>query len=503
VKAALALVALLLAPVLPPADGVAPMPRECELVDPTTLACRWAYEPMTEGTTAYWEIPLFDRTLATVGVTLLQAPDQGWRIRLAAGELPSEILSEAYHPARPTTALRHGEETTHVVEAAGNTTHWLVIDSGWAEAANMGNTLGSRAGRYEITYVGRLIPSGVAPERPAATAQAPHLLDVVAEVVRPAWDIRGAWWGDESLGDGLMDVHMRVASLSGIGEEDFTPPIAEDVPVAPSERRLLWRAHWRLGETDYHLQWRLDESGSIGDGLSACTLHAQVDAGASASPILAHALCSADIENATLHASFPIATIGSPPDGALFSGLRATTAIAYGANEPDSLDAVESPQFPFALGGPRVWDELNACRFCPETKAWYQDPLAAENVADTMQVVGTLAALATFLVGLLLVWRRRRHTSSLLARVDDVAEAHADQRGALLALGRLEEEFAAMFRRHRISDGQYQVLSQRIATVATRFALRTSLGLDDGVPGEGSPATRVDVIDARDKRVRP
>lgn len=504
-KVALALVALLLAPALPAQEVDAALPEGCERVDSATVACRWTFEPLTDTAQASWVLPIFPRTLATIGVTLLQAPDQGWRIWIATGAHEhDEILSQSRHPARPTTALRHAEESTHVVEAREGAAHWLAITAGYAEAGSSWSDAGSGGGRYEITYVGRLVPAGTVPLRPAATAQAPHIEDDVAEVARPAWDIRRAWWNDDLLGDGLMEVSAQVSALEGLSEADFAPPITSGYPgPSATERSLLWRTHWRVLDTPYFLEWRLHESeaSTLASGLSQCTLHAEVDA--TTAPILAHPLCTVDVANATLRATFPTATIGSPADGELFQDLRASTAIEYGTNAPDSLDNADKPTFLFALGGPRVWDELNACRFCPATKSWYQDPLAAENVADTLQVLGTLAALATFLVGLALVWRRRRHTADLLARVDVVAEQHADQRGALLALGRLEEEFAQMFRRHRISDGQYQVLSQRIATVATRFALRTSLGLDDGVPGEASPARRVDVIDARDTRVRP
>ncbi|HET6405576.1 MAG TPA: hypothetical protein VFH78_13105 [Candidatus Thermoplasmatota archaeon] len=497
-RAALTLAALLLAAGLPlPAEAQADPACAPE---PGRAVCRWTFTPQRPFPHEEWDLPTFPLTLATVNVVLLRSPDTGWEVRIlrygsdGTGGEQVTTISHAFHPARTTTALRHEDASTHVFAVAPGDRITLRIEPGWASGPlpMLNGDVPASGGSFEVTYIGQAVPAGEKPSRPAATAADPHLPDDRGEVAHQAWDIHAAWWDDAALGDGLMEAYVKVASLEGIPPEAFDPPAAEGVPV--TRDALQWKLAWTVLDTRYFVAWNLPATGDV-DALS-CLLKREGET-EEADVTLAHPLCAVDLQQGVLQATFPIASIGSPPDREPFVDPAARTRVLYAVGPapatPDVVDQADMETYLFALGGPVVWSDINP-RLDPPVQLWYEAPLAPANVADTLQVVGSVLASLTFLVGLALVWRRRRETARLLARVDAVAEEHADQRQALLALGRLEEEFSAMFRRHRISEAQYQVLSQRIATVATRYALRTTLGLDDGVPGDATaPATNVRV----------
>ena len=494
-RAAAALLVLLLVTMAPPASAQGA--GACETPGWGEVICRWTWEARGVDQRLEQELPAFPITLASVNVALLRSPDTGWEVKLYrnSAELADKPISTSTHPARSTTALRHEEATTHVFVANETDRIILVLEAGWAEAPMAQSDVLLASGTFEVTYIARAVRPGAPPDRPAATAEVPQLPDESGEVEHDAWDIQAAWWDDASPGDGLMEAYVKLASLQSIPSEAFDPPAGEGMPLT-GPRWLMWKSAWTVLGTRYFVEWTLPRDGAstIETSLS-CLLRVEA-ATREEETVLAHPLCEVDVASGVLKATLPTASIGGPPNGELFTDPAARTRIDYALTPqdapratPDVVDHAETEAFLFALGGPQVWDELNGCRFCPPQLEWYEDPLAPHNAADTLQVLGSIAALATFIVGLVLVWRRRRATSRLLARVDAVAEQHQDQRAALLALGRLEEEFSGLFRRHRISEGQYQVLSQRIATVATRFALRTSLGLDDGVPGEDGPTS--------------
>ena len=474
----------------------------CAPVDATTVSCRWTHEA-TSGLTGppTWEFPVFERTtLASFVVTLTQRPDTGWLLeveRLVDGEW-EEVSAWQHAPSR-TPATRTVNASTHVL--VGGETYRVRFSPGWTEAPTSPplSQVGFGAGTYEIAYVGRAVAEGTLPVRPAATAADPQLLDDPSEVAEPAWDIRAAWWDDARLEDGLFDVHLRVGDLNEI------PASAFRAPGSPGETgqvyELSWKAAWKVGGESYYVEWVTPREMQDGQRVFTCELRTEREQEAD-EVILAHPLCEVDLATSTLHAIVPEAAIGSPPVGEPFTDLAARTRARYTPGATDVLDEQGQPRYLFALGGPAVWSALNP-RLDPTPTAWYVDPLAPENIADTVQLGGALVAVVTFFVGLLLVVRRRKDTARLLARVDEIEEGGVDSADVLLRLGKLEQEFNALFRRHKISDAQYQVLSQRIAGVATRFALRRSLGLDDGVPGEAGPARRVPIVEKRDPKIRP
>lgn len=486
---------MLLFTALPPSAGQST--TACETTSATQVTCRWTVDVAGTTDAESWEVPTFPLTLATINVALLRSPDIGWQIELTrAPENMSEayVISQSTHPARDTTALRHEDSSAHVFDVDGGDRVNLVFNPGWMSGPVGGGDVIVGTGRFEVTYIASAVIGGYIPSRPAATQDDPQLPDETGEVEHDAWDLQAAWWDDADLADGLMEVRVKVVSLEGIPREAYEPPALDGVPSSGA-RVLQWKAAWTVLDTRYSLEWNLPRDPAPGDPPLRCVLNVEGTTEAEDVPLV-YPLCTMDAASGVLSASFPLASIGTPPEGEEFQELAVRTRVLYWLTtdaegpsaEPDVVDHAENEVYRFALGGPAVWSQLNG-RLDEPAPSWYEAPLAESNADLTLQIVAMTAAAITFLVGLVLIWRRRRATSRLLARVDAIAEEHEDQRQALLALGRLEEEFAGMFRRHRISEGQYQVLSQRIATVATRYALRTALGLDDGVPGEASPTS--------------
>lgn len=495
---------VLLLPVVPGQAG--DTPTGCEPLDVDSFSCRWSLDgPNTSvAPPDAWVIPVFERTLVTLTVTLTSAPDAGWstliqRHAAADAEGVWTTVDEAHHAPSSQPAIRSSVTTTHVLAAQRGDSWQIVFRPGEAKTPllpDAGVVYGSAPGHYEVAYYAERVPEGVVPARPAATQEEPQVRDAPADVAEPSWDILAAWWDDSRLDDGLFDVHLQVTSLD-IRDAAFRAPSASGVADSQAQQ-LMWKAVWTVDARSYHVEWSVQRSAR---DVFSCVLSTEMINEAD-EVVLAHPLCEADIANGTLHATIPEAAAGAPEDGTRFESLAARSRVRISLGFTDVLDETQPARFVFALGGPGVWDGLNGCRFCTPAPAWYEQPLAPENADRTLQVVGTVAALATFLIGALLVWRRRRQTHRLLARIEAVAADGIDASSTLLVLGRLEEEFSLMFRKHKITDGQYQILTQRIAGVATRFALRRTLGLDDGVPGEATPMRRVPVADGKDVRKR-
>lgn len=482
----LLLAALLLAPAPDPASAAEP-PAGCSVADERSYVCRWTIENnVPTSPSQEWPIPSFDRTLATVSVTLTTSADTGWRVDLVEDRSGAEVIaSTAEHEADRQTSVRHADVSTHVIVAPPGSMSLRFV-AGNARTVGVSDSLGAfGTGTYEIAYTATRIPDGEPPVRPAATQADPQLADEAGEVAVPAWDIRAIWWNDERLDDGLFDVHMSLADLRDLDDSAFRAPAlggAADAQVY----QLAWKAVWTVEDVAYYVEWKVERPGANEDPAFTCWLRTEAEPETS-EVTLAYPLCSVDRENATLHATIPEAAVGPPGAGVPFDHLAGRVRTRYTPGATDVVEQTEHRErYAFALGGPAVWSELNP-RLDSVIPQWYEAPLAPENIVDTVQIVGSLAALATFLVGLALVYRRRRQTGALLARVDEVEDSGLDSPETLLRLGRLEQEFSVLFRKHRISEGQYQVLSQRIASVATRFALRRELGLDDGVPGEAGP----------------
>ncbi|GEM_PF-5540465 len=505
---ALALVLSLLA-VGVPAQGAAGLPTGCR-ADGARYVCEWTDDDTQPGAVTGRSgvsgpplfdhpIPAFPRTLATITVTLEQyrpptpgSPmpplgfDAGWHVKVLDGAKP---LSVSRHPGDNRGLQRPNETVTdtsvHLLlhEGGGAPVLQLVPTYADPEQPPSGTGDAQSVGTFHVRYVAEDLPEGVAPRRPAATEQDPQLLDAPDDVVNPAHDLRAAWLDDAALGDGLFEVHLTVANLTN---PDFSQAPTPD-PGTGGTPALRWLVHFDVAGHSYGLLYRLPSRGD-----ADCELLSEDDL-ANVRVIMSPA-CDAWPARGTINWSVPERSVGSPGSGVLFTNLHATTdeCPEGGQASCPSLDDMQGERYPFALGGPDVWSRLNP-RLDPPVLPWYKDPVSEDNLPNTLQVVGTILAGLTFLGGAIAVTHRRRQTRRLLDRIDAAEQkAGVDSRAVLVALGRLEEEFTLLFRRHRISEAQYQILSQRIASVATRFALRRELGL---VTGEAS-AVRVPVRDA-------
>lgn len=476
------------------AGGLAPLASAegpCRLAD-DRIFCRWVLDPreLPGVSSASFSLPVFDRTLSTFIVTVT-GRDNGWMLRVQRWTDDAwEDISLATHVAPADASYSHQDESTHVLLTDAATRHRLVFDTSYVFVARDAAPSGlvASTARIEITYHAQPVPDGAAPSRPAATVGDPHLRDFEDDAGHPTHDLLAAWLDDARLGDGLLDAHLRVADLNLTGASFVSPSTGQ------SASTIGWKLAWGLRGQRYQLEWSGRPDRSI-----SCALMTEPQAAGEAEVVLIVPHCAADLANGTLSAVFPEMSIGAPADGEVFLSPAARTRL-FGLGDPEVVDEVVVPTYSFALGGPAVWSQLDGGRKDPPQEvvpAWYEAPLREENLPDTLQVAGAVLAVATFLGGLLVVAGRRRQLREHLDRIDAVERAHErDARGALVALGGLESEFTDLFKRHRLTEGQYQALSARVASAAARLAMRRELGLDDGVPGESAPAVRVPVLDA-------
>lgn len=447
-----------------------------------------------------FDLPVYPATLATFEIELV-GKDNGWAaaVESQASDGSWSLVSWSSHVAPPANdpsylSYRHKQTSTTVIFGDG-LPHRLKLYPFFKET-NDPLAGGPRSGGdWSVVYNGELVPPGVAPFRAAADIAHPQLDDITGDGGGESRDILRGWLTDDRLGDELLEVHLQVASLREIS---FTNALGLEAD------KIGWKLAWRLQDTTYFVEWIAEPvSGESGVGFR-CELRSEVPEGnAEQEPVLAVPACDFDTVNGLLHATFPERTIGSPRDRELFEDLAARTRLYFtGQANPDVVDDTQAPNYLFALGGPAVWAELDGGALGPASAPWYRAPFAEENIVDSFQIFASILAAITFLVGLALVAKRKRRTNALLHRIDDAIHGDVDSRETLLRLGRLESDFSEMYRRGRLTEGQYQVLSQRIATVATRHSLRHSLGLDDGVPGDETPV-RIDVAEGPKKRIRP
>jgi hypothetical protein len=534
VKASTVLLVLLLLPGAAALDGLPrlpapeePLPEGCH-AEGSRFACSWerdaragfadpAQHANGGAVPAYdFPIPTFRQTLATVTVTFtqyvapngtLQAPpfgmDNGWHVAFYdQGNGSRHLVSVSRHPS--SNPPPPGERPAS--EVAQTTVHLLIPkQDAWAPVLELVPTYGDPArfgqdgqqdamslGSFRIRYVAEPVPGGAAPSRPAATREDPQLVDAAGDAESPQHDVLAAWFDDGHVGDGLFEAYLLVGNLTTLDFSHSPPPD----PGSFGERALDWRLHFRVAGHKYVLLYRETQGGN-----ADCELQ---DEDTTATTVIMSPDCgkNPDVgrgpETGLIAWGVPERSVGLPGTGVPFTDISATTDAcpSGGTTSCPHLDEAQGERYPFALGGPAVWSRLNA-RLDPPILPWYKDPVSEDNLPNTLQVTGALLAALTFLGGLVAVTQRRRQTRRLLDRVEAVEQAAGiDSRAVLLALGRLEEEFTLMFRRHRISESQYQILSQRIASVATRFALRRELGLVTGAaPLPAEPTVRIPVRD--------
>lgn len=489
------LVLVLLAAGMPP---IAAAPADCGPDATGEVRCEWTIRTQDQPTRVRHEF-WFDAppsSIATITV-VLQGEDAGWSYTIFAlppGAERDRRVSEGHHnPDDVTHNGPHVDTAAHLLVGEPGTKYLLsfrtshVAPGGTLVLPNAGVYPPSQ-GVFRITLHAQPVPEGTPPSRPAATREDPQLLDDPRDAFSEDMDLLAAWLDDERLDDGLFDVHVAVASLDHL-DLNFS---RQGVPV-PGPAVAMWILSFRIEDQRYAMQWVAEAQGSGYD--FRCRLVRYLDPGIET---VIRPQCVMDVPNATLHARIPEVSVHTPAAGVPFTDLRAEAVHDNDLGYRSLEDEIRLERYPFALGGPDVWHGLNPRLDPPQALAlpWYEAPLTEDNLPNTLQVVGAILASLTFLSGLVILAGRRRQTHRLLDRVDAIeAAAGFDSRETLLALGRLEEEFTRAYRRGRLTEAQYQIVSQRIASVATRFALRRQLGLDDGVPGEATlPGRRIPVM---------
>lgn len=473
-------VALLLVHMPPGGAQGATLPEDCAQ-DREGVTCAWTVDrsdPLAGDGGFEARVPVFARSLVDITVRA-EGEDRGWTLLIVRGDAGGTQVARSEHAAPMDGATFHSESYAHVVFTDPSRPHRLVMSfSHYAVGqASLFGVGPSSVATYDIVYRVREAPSGVAPSRPAATSDDPHVRDGRDDARRAAFDIHAVWFDDARLADGLFEAHMRVASLDTL-----------DIPQAPGGSFAHWEVPFTLPSGAFRLTWFASASETDATEIR-CNIRR---VGENNAPIAGLPSCSADIANATLRAIVAEGMVGQPGQGTRFEfGMpRVITSAASGETVEDTAPEV---LYAFALGGPAVWSGLNPRLDPPRpvAPAWHEDPLAGDNLPDTLQVAGAFVAALTFVGGLIVVRRSRRVTRELLERIDRIERAHEnDVRLALIELGRLESELTRRLRDGGLKDAQYQIAAQRIAAVAARLALRSDLGLDDGAPGDAIPIHR-------------
>lgn len=449
----------------------------------------------------------FPRALATVTVSFA-GEDNGWSVGFQMmNATESHRVSTAGHAPDSSPTPGHASTSTHALFTPPDSRLGFHLWTSYTERYDYRvNVTPPSVGSWRVVVRMEPLPEGVKPARPAATRADPQLLSGSMEAAEPDRDIREAWFDDARLGDGVFDVHLAVASLDRV---DFNT--TRDFGMGTN--RIDWVLAFRVKGVTYEMTWWMTPNGDREPAISCELFLPAADASGVKHKVVSPG-CHVDFANATFVAFIPERSVQSPSSDDLFTDIRAATYSYPGSSAfdalgplsgfpppspvPDAEDETQPPdvKYAFALGGPAVWHTLNP-RLDPLEEIvppWYVAPLATENIPNTLQVVGALLAGVTFLFGALAVLARRRQIRKHLDRIDAIERSRTfDSQQTLRELGLLEDEFARLFRKGRLTDAQFQILSQRIASVATRFALRRELGLDDGVPGEGGPTTRVPV----------
>lgn len=464
------------------APTAAPLPDGCVPQDPA-VSCVWRFDTRDEPDRLVYEfeLPVLPRTYASLTI-VLDGVDGGWTYEILreTGE-GTEGLEEKSHTPDGSTSSVHRAVDIFVFVADPGHTHRLVFTPRLEGVQAAGMTIndadalssGASAGEFTLTYSAEPLAEGVAPPRPAATVDDPHLQGAAGDARRGAYDLRAVWFDDDRLGDGLVDLRVHVADLDDWDHAQGSVYMGYTVDFEVLGR--LYRAVWRLEA--------LEGTSAVEDVGTGCGVWELDSVGIRRSMT---PFCEYDWANSTVVARIPERFLGSPGDGELFTGMSATSYSnryhpggSYSTTTDGVEDEVASERYAFALGGPAVWDELNPRLAVPPepAKPWYAAPLASENVPDTLSVLGTMLAAATFLFGFVVVRRHRRQTRELIARVDALVQTHElSVRAGLVALGDLESEFSVLLREGRITEAQYQVAAQRVTLAATRLSLRRDLG---------------------------
>lgn len=410
-------------------------------------------------------VPVVGRTLATVTVDTSQGLDACWAYDVFDAR---DTLHTWASDALPQVGSNGNEDTfDHLILADGPGEMRLQFDPYQCDYYyGDSHDRPFTPATFILTWHAKVLPEGIVPSRPAATLEDPHVSDAEGDADPATPDLVALWFDDARLGDESFEAHLAAKDYGGL------------------EDRAKVNIGFVLEGVSYHLYAWLHNDGTT--HVDRCGLMIRVHDGGSASTMISlpGPPCVLDLERSVLTFHILESAMSDPQDGSEFEDPNGHVEVwTWGDHGP--LDRINDERYPFALGGPDVWDGYNP-RLQPQVvkeDPWYMHPFAASNVADTLQVSGATLAGGTFLFGLALVHRRRKRAHDLLAEIEAIVrENRHDAARGLLALGDLEEVLDARLRARKITESEYQIASQRIATAATRLSLRRDAGLDDGVP---------------------
>lgn len=475
-------------PLTAPRDAAEAAPEGCEQSVEAWL-CEWSFEATTRfgGLNQVFDVPVFPRTLVTFTI-LLEGTNNGWNYAFFESVTDPRredarwtYLSGGFEtgetsPAENATRTRYRQETSHWFETKPGTFHVLEFFTSQDVSPTSAVASRSSEGTFRLTYIAEPLPAGEVPARPAATREDPHVRDGIGDAARPEVDLVAVWLDDARVEDGIFDVHLAVRDYSAI---DF-----DGVAF------LIWYAFFPVNGVDYFVRWYAYPNAT--DSSLPPTFYCGL--GELRADGFVHHIstprCEHDVANGTMRADLPERAIGSPGPGQRFDTIRGwvltvpsgNVATRFDPAHPRALVASDGnvaddstgQRYAFALGGPDVWDDLNPRLAVVEAPPppWWRAPLARENIPDTLQVLGVPSAIGTFLVGLWLLRRRRLRVQAHLDEIDRIVTAHeSDAHRGLLALGDLEIRVDRLYRAGTIHESEYQIVSQRIATAATRLSL--------------------------------
>ncbi|HVM45039.1 MAG TPA: hypothetical protein VM582_03800, partial [Candidatus Thermoplasmatota archaeon] len=283
--------------------------------------------------------------------------------------------------------------------------------------------------------------------------------------------IVSAWFNDPLLDDGFVNATLQLADLGA----------AEDAAHA---RR--YELDWTLRSDRFRVRWTVTNE-------TTATLWRET--GGRQKPLIELPV-ETDRANGTLTSSIPLRLIGQPRAGDVFTDLRANASRhvaafglapsdyqqADGLGDPGVVDEAAQTVRPFRLRGgsdleeaprdePLVFEPsppaeaLDATGVASASAAvpWYQAPFAADNLPNTLQVAGAMAAVLTFLAGLLLLARRR----SLVQKLVDAVEAarrenEGDAEKLAAAVRAVEARAHDLAARGRLDAREFALVTRRI-----------------------------------------
>lgn len=454
------------------AERAEELPEGCARESTTTLACVWTvtFGPGSNGFFTS-DLPAPGRAILDVIVEAERPPPYGWRLlrneSFVTGGCSGCPINSVLNIEAP-TGQPGSQEWRNLVEAYAGSTLAFVLNEETSEV------LVTAPATLRVQLLLVTLPQGVAaPSVPAATADDPHVLDRAGDAEGDPWnDIIAAWFDDSYLDDDLVEVHVNAPLLS-----EFDPEEAADRP--------FYRVRWTLLGDSTELDWNLLRV--EGDWRWTAHVHHRFvhsqerPCGYEAGPE-ADLIARFDEETGTLSAWIPLSFIGDPDPHARFTNISAQSfgfpdiaevpvqgvACGFPVVFDDATDNVR----PFAVGGPEVWRELRGAPAvaAPDAAPWYRDPLAPDNVPDTLSAVSVLGAIGTAGGGYVLLRRRRARMHTHIAEVDAAFGLHAtDAEAALKALEDLEHRFDQMMLDGKLDEKQHDLLARRIERSAYKI----------------------------------